>query len=193
MSVDYEYDFTHDLYRARVKTKYKREDMSMSDWIYSNPFEFRGNIDPDFVDTGLGWGANRHYLVYEKDANFDRVPQPGWYTRDFYKYVTGYAIAINACPSYTGYCGPIMISTDPEYSKRYSTQWSYHLAEPVLTFEYLGLTWYMSDWGHWMAGNYNYNLLDDVPDFDITQYNQDQVAICRAILQAAGVTKKEAR
>lgn len=195
MSVDYEYDFTHDLYRARVKTKYKREDMSMSDWIYSNPFEFRGNIDPDFVDTGLGWGANRHYLVYDQDTEFDRVYQPGWYTRGFFKFVDGWAVAVNACPSYTGYCGPIMIALKEPDGKNqgayYRTQWGYDVQYAEREFEYLGMTWVVTYYGMWMAGNNNPNLLDDVPDFDITQYGGDEVAIARAILQAAGVTKTE--
>ena len=34
------YDFTTGRYRARVKTTYKREDMSMNDFIYSDPYEF---------------------------------------------------------------------------------------------------------------------------------------------------------
>jgi len=34
------YDFTHGRYRARVKTTYKRADMSMNDSIYSNAYEF---------------------------------------------------------------------------------------------------------------------------------------------------------
>ena len=34
------YDFTTGRYRAKIKTTYKRDDMSMNDYIYSDPYEF---------------------------------------------------------------------------------------------------------------------------------------------------------
>jgi len=35
-----EYNFTSGRYRAKVKTTYKREDMSMNDYVVSDPYEF---------------------------------------------------------------------------------------------------------------------------------------------------------
>ena len=78
MSVDYEYDFTAGLYRARVKTKYKREDMSMSDWIYSNPFKFTSiALDDisnfaDYSDVTIN-GSWNHTLSYENGINTVRT------------------------------------------------------------------------------------------------------------------------
>lgn len=41
------YDFTEGLYRAKIKTTYKREDMTMTDFAYSEPFEFESIYVPE--------------------------------------------------------------------------------------------------------------------------------------------------
>ena len=41
-----DYYFTRGTYRAKIKTTYKREDMSMNDYIYSNTYQFESNAEP---------------------------------------------------------------------------------------------------------------------------------------------------
>lgn len=46
MSVNYEYDFMKGLYRTKIKTTYKRSDMSMNDSCYSNYYPFESIVLP---------------------------------------------------------------------------------------------------------------------------------------------------
>lgn len=184
-----EYDFTEGLYRAYVRTTYKNG-YNIENYIISNKYPF--DINSNFIDTGLGWGANKHYLFYDKDMIVDTVPQPNWYTRDFFKLNDGWCICVHSYPSNTGFCGPIMISSkDPngrDFAAYYRTQWGYEETYGDYEFAYLGMTWRMTYFAQWMAGNYNHNIAPDTaPEFDITPYGEDMTLIGQAILDAAGV------
>ena len=64
MSVDYEYNFTDGLYRARIKTTYKRSDMSMNDYIYSRPYKFESVVLPHEIITLRDVFTNGQYAIF---------------------------------------------------------------------------------------------------------------------------------
>ena len=66
------YDFTEGLYRAKIKTTYKREDMTMTDFAYSDPFEFQSThvpvVPPEYQDyVDLINGDNDMFKYYLRD------------------------------------------------------------------------------------------------------------------------------
>lgn len=81
MSVDYEYDFEKGLYRATIKTTYRRSDMSMNDYIYSNEYRFNPN-PPDHIifkngalnpNVVIGLDMTHYVEDARKDNNFNHL------------------------------------------------------------------------------------------------------------------------
>ena len=107
----------------------------------------------------MKWTANASYLVNSKDQQITRISG-----RRFYKKNAGQAICVATYPSTTGYCGPILISDDPNAVLYYTDYGTCGYNSVVID----GVTWYISGYDMWMSGNYIHNT-DGTPEFDMTQ------------------------
>lgn len=90
------------------------------------------------IDTGLGWRANSDYLVNESGTYLSTQ------SARFTKTNNGYAVAVHF-HSTNGWYGPVLLSTSIE-NVYYSPN---NASSTLLSFEYLGLTWYCSTNNYW--------------------------------------------
>lgn len=151
---------------------------------------FRGSQD---IYTGLGWTANKEYLVY--DAGTELVRYSGSSRTPYNKMQDGWAICCvitNAGPVYnTQWTGPLLISTVQE-NVRYTVGGVARLE--ANQFAYAELIWTLNQdyWNAPLWGGGDQIPVTDYPVFDATGYpitSSDMTQIALAVMQAAGVRR----
>ncbi|MBQ7143893.1 MAG: hypothetical protein IJR65_01890 [Oscillospiraceae bacterium] len=131
-------------------------------------------------DRAEGWTCDPAYRVYFAGTDLGSV-----LSRHFYKERNGLAVGVFAKNYIGSWCGPILLSTDPDAVRYYYG--GTHLGQgPGAPFEYLGMTWYINSMHHFTnPSTYSYGTLLplDCGGMGLNDY----ASLGRYILQAAGV------
>ena len=104
--------------------------------------------------------------------------------RDYYKKNEGKALCGVFYYSYSGYTGPIIVSDNEEavtYYTSYNSEYCFVSSE---SFEYKGITWYISATDYFWEGDHSSSGF--APKLDGAYYYHADAA--KALIDAAGVT-----